>query len=76
MKVTASKLRQDIYNILDNVLNTGTPVEIERKGKTLKIVAVDAPHASKLARLVPHPEALVGDPEDLVHLDWSGEWKP
>ncbi len=31
MKVTASKLRENIYSILDEVLETGVPVEITRK---------------------------------------------
>jgi hypothetical protein len=30
--------------------------------------------ASKLARLVKH-DCLVGDPESIVHIDWSGEWQ-
>ncbi|MEW5851089.1 MAG: type II toxin-antitoxin system Phd/YefM family antitoxin [Myxococcota bacterium] len=73
-KVTASQLRADIYRILDGVLETGTPVEIERNGRTLRIVADAAP--SKLERLIPRPEFIRGDPEDLVHLDWSAEWRP
>ena len=76
MRVTASKLRQEIYRILDTILSTGTPVEIERKGRILKIVPENTLPVSKLGRLVPHPEALEGDPESLVHLDWSGEWNP
>jgi ribosomal-protein-alanine N-acetyltransferase len=31
---------------------------------------------SKTGRLTPHPGTIVGDPEDLVHLDWSDEWRP
>ncbi|MGD0131001.1 MAG: type II toxin-antitoxin system prevent-host-death family antitoxin [Bryobacteraceae bacterium] len=38
MRVTASKLRADIYNILDETLKTGIPVEVVRKGRVLKIV--------------------------------------
>jgi hypothetical protein len=55
------------------VLATGVPVEIRRKGKTLKIVPVEPP--SKLARLKKRP-LMLDDPESYVHLDWSGEWKP
>jgi hypothetical protein len=29
---------------------------------------------AKLSRLVPHPDAIVGDAEDLVSLEWSGAW--
>lgn len=74
MTVTASELRQNVYRLLDQVLATGLPLEIERGGRRLRIVPADQP--SKLARLSAHPSAIVGDPEDLVHLDWSGEWRP
>jgi hypothetical protein len=71
MRVTASKLRADIYNILDESLKTGVPVEVVRKGKILKIVPESKP--SKLSRLKKR-NAIVGDPEDLVHMDWLHEW--
>ena len=76
MKVTASKLRENIYQLLDQVLETGAPVEIERRGRRLKIIPADEPPRAKLDRLESHPGAILGDPEDLVHLDWSAEWKP
>jgi len=76
MALTASKLREDIYKILDQVLETGVPVEIVRGRRRLKIVPADDIGHGKLARLQPRPNALIGDPEDLVHLDWSAEWKP
>ena len=71
MKVTASKLRQDIYSVLDTVLETGVPVEIVRKGRVLRIVPDKKP--SKLARLKKRA-CIVGDPESIVHMDWSKEW--
>jgi antitoxin (DNA-binding transcriptional repressor) of toxin-antitoxin stability system len=71
VKVTASKLRENIYGILDQVLETGTPVEVIRKGKVLKIVPEQKP--DKLSRLKKR-NYLVGDPEDIVHMDWSSEW--
>ena len=75
MPLTASKLRENIYRILDQVLETGIPVQIERGGRLLEIVPCER-RKSKLDNLEPHPGAVVGDPEDLVHLDWSDEWKP
>ncbi len=50
MEVNPSELRQNIYNLLDQVIETGIPLEIKRKGH--------------------------GDPEDLVSIDWSQNWKP
>ena len=70
--MTASKLRQDIYRILDRVLETGEPVIVERNGRRIRITADEAP--SRLDSLVRRPDVVVGDSEDLVHLDWSDEW--
>lgn len=73
MRLTASKLRENIYRILDQVLETGVPVEIQRKGRTVRIVPAVPP--SKMARL-PRRDYLCCDPDAIVHLDWSGEWRP
>ena len=73
MPLRASSLRENIYRILDEILETGVPVDIERKGKLLRIAAVEP--RSKLASLKSR-DLIVGDPEDLVHVDWSEEWHP
>ncbi|MBT3274949.1 MAG: type II toxin-antitoxin system Phd/YefM family antitoxin [Spirochaetales bacterium] len=70
--ISATKLRQNLYNILDSVIDTGIPVEIERKGQLLKIIPEKT--VSKWDRLEKH-QVVNGDPEDLVHVDWSDEWK-
>lgn len=72
MAITASALRKNIWQLLDQVAESGRPLEIERKGRRLKIVAEEGP--SKLSRLVKHP-CIQGDPESIVHLEWSDEWK-
>jgi antitoxin (DNA-binding transcriptional repressor) of toxin-antitoxin stability system len=74
MKLTASRLRANIYRILDQVLETGEPVEIERRGRILRIVAVEP--ESWLDRIVPIPGLLLCDPDEIVHMDWSSEWNP
>jgi hypothetical protein len=68
--LTAFKLRSDIYRFLDQVIETGEPIVIERNGRRLRIVADEA--RSRLSRLIARPGVGVG--EDLVHLDWSHEW--
>jgi hypothetical protein len=73
MAIKASALRENIYRILDEVLETGVPIEIERRGKILRIVPEET--RSKLDNLRPRPY-LLSDPEELVHLDWSEEWRP
>ena len=74
MKYSVSALRADLYRLLDRVLETGVPLEVERNGQTLRISPV--PTGRRLDRLKPHPGAITGDPEDLVHLDWSDQWRP
>jgi hypothetical protein len=72
MTVTASDLRGRIYCLLDQVIETGQPLEVKRKGRCIRI-AVDPPPARKLERLVKR-DCIVGDPEDLVSVDWSDTW--
>jgi len=72
MAVTASELRANIYRLLDQVLETGEPLEIERNGRRLRVVPDERP--SKLDRLVPHPGTVVGDLEDIIDMDWSVYW--
>lgn len=73
MTVTASVLRKNIYHLLDEVLATGKALEVTRKSGTVKIIAEQS--SPKMARLKKH-DCMKGDPEDLVHSDWSGEWQP
>lgn len=74
MAITASRLRANVYKVLDEVLETGTPVEIERRGRRLRIVPAEP--TRRLDRLVRRPDYLKVDPESIVHLDWSDEWRP
>jgi len=74
MALSASKLRQDIYRILDEILASGVPVEIERNGRRLRIVPVDRP--SRLDRLERHGAYLKSDPDEIVEIDWFSEWRP
>jgi len=71
MSLTA--LRNQIFKVVDQVIETGIPVEIERKGHTLKIVPKGK--KSKLSNLKPH-DCIVGEPDDLIDLrmtQWTRE---
>ena len=74
MAMTASKLRANVYKVLDEVLETGAPVEVERKGKRLRIVPVEP--RSKFDRLIRRPNFIKGDPQSIVHMNWSRYWRP
>ncbi|MGB5198682.1 MAG: type II toxin-antitoxin system Phd/YefM family antitoxin [Sedimenticolaceae bacterium] len=69
--ISLTALRQQLFKIVDEVIQTGIPVEIERRGHRLKIVLDDPPR--KLANLRPH-NAIVGDPDDLVDVE-TDEWQ-
>jgi len=72
-RITASRLRADVYNILDEVVASGQPVEINRKGVTLRIVA--AAPVSKLDRLKKaRRKTWVGDRNDIFRINWLQYW--
>jgi len=71
--LTPSRLRANLYRILDRVLESGEPVEIERKGRRLRIISEQT---GKLDSLRPHPDYLQVPRDELVHVDWSDEWRP
>lgn len=74
MAYSITALRADLYRLLDQVLETGRPIEVERHGRRLRIAPVE--RGEKLGHLRPDPDLIAGEPEDLVHLDWSDEWQP
>ncbi len=73
-QVSNLNIQNDIFQLLDKVIKTGVPVEIERKGKRLLISPAEK--RRDLDSLEEHPGFIVGNPDDLVHIDWSAEWKP
>jgi hypothetical protein len=77
MALTASKLRANVYRLLDEVLETGKPLEIERNGKVLVIAPKEGKKKeSKLDNLPRREGFIIGDPDELIHMDWSSEWNP
>ena len=70
-KLTATELRQNLYRILDEVAQSGETVTVLRKGKRISITAES--EGSRLDRLEAH-DVVVGDPEELVHIDWPASW--
>jgi prevent-host-death family protein len=69
--VTATELRTNIYQLLDEVLRSGLPIEVKKGDRKLRIVPVEK--VDKFQNLVYRPDAIQGDPEELVTLSWEGE---
>lgn len=78
MKVTATKLRSELYQILDRVLATGESVEVTRAEGTVVIKPLLSEKRSRPGKRKPkpNPNLVVGDPDDLIHFDWVSHWKP
>jgi antitoxin (DNA-binding transcriptional repressor) of toxin-antitoxin stability system len=74
MSISATRLRADLYRLLDQALETGEPIEIERRGVILRIVP--PARTSWVDRLPQREAVIVGDPEAIVQTDWSAHWRP
>lgn len=73
MSMSVTALRQQLFNVIDQVIATGIPIEIKCNGHIVKIILDDK--KSKLGNLVKH-ECIVRDPEELVNLspqEWDKE---
>jgi len=74
--ISVTKIRSQIYKIFDQVIETGKPVYIKRKGRILKIDLYQP--ISRTERLFSQPprfDVIKGDPEELVEFKvW--EWNP
>lgn len=68
MSLSLTALRPHLFGCVDEVIKTGVPLEIKRKGHIVKII-VEKPK-SKWGNVVKR-DGLVGDPEDFVDLHMS-----
>jgi prevent-host-death family protein len=73
VRITASRLRENVYRILDEVIDTGAPVEIVRKGTVLRIVPEKK--ASRLSGLRKRRNVFQGDPDSIIGADYLREWR-
>lgn len=69
--VTPTELRANVYNLLDEVLQSGLPIEIKKGDKRLRIVPAEK--ADKFMNLVARPHVIQGNPEELASLGWQDE---
>lgn len=75
MAMSLTALRQQLFKAVDQVIETGIPLEIERNGHQVKIILEEK--KSKLANLKQH-DCIVGDPDELIELDvaeWSADYQ-
>ena len=67
--ITVTELRSNIYNLLEEVLTTGVPLEVRKNGRRLRIAPIKP--VDKFANMVPDPTVINGDPEALVDILWE-----
>lgn len=70
-RIKASKLRANIYKILDSVIDTGEVVEVERGSSIVRITADKK--MSKLSRLKKRKTAR-GRLDNIFNITWEKEW--
>ena len=72
--ITATQLRNNIYRILDEVLDSGEALEVVRKGRKLLIV----PAKSGRRRLegLPRRKLTTCSFDELVETSWENAWNP
>ena len=63
--MSLTSLRSQLFKLVDQVINTGIPLEIERNGHKVKIICEEK--KSKFSNLKRH-DCIVGDPEELISL--------
>ncbi len=70
--ITLTELRGNLYRLIDQTIETGIPLEIERKGHILKVSLEEAP--SKMNRLMSRPQTIADPNDDLISVDWIKNW--
>jgi hypothetical protein len=71
--VTPTKLRENLFSLLDEVIETGQVLDVKRKGHILHIVPEKK--VSKLNRIIGKKITNATDNE-LINTHWEDEWKP
>jgi hypothetical protein len=74
IRLTATRLRRELFSTLDQVVATGEAVEVRRPGGSVRIVRENS--SSRLAALRHHPGIINGNAEELANLSWEQDWKP
>lgn len=74
-KVTQKELINNIKELLDEIIKTGIPLEIDKNGKLFQIIPLEKPVETKdkLKNLTFKPDVIEGNPDDLVNISWEQE---
>ena len=70
--VNATQLRQNLYKTLDEIIKTGKPARVERKGKVLLI---SPEPILKQKRIFKKRKLLINPEENITRIDWMKDWE-
>ncbi|MBA2497501.1 MAG: hypothetical protein H0V33_10490 [Acidimicrobiia bacterium] len=76
MEGTATQFRRLARRLLARRLATGDSINARRERRVEVVLAAHTEPDSSIDRLVRRSDVIVGDPDDLMHVDWSSEWRP
>ena len=71
--VMPTELRGNIFKLLDEVLSTGIPSEINKGGKKLRIVPVGK--SDRFENIISRPNVIQGHRNDLADIHWKKDVK-
>lgn len=69
--ITVTELRGNIYKLIDEIIDTGIPLEIKKGDKKLRILPVQ--EKKKLDNLKKRPDVIIGQVTDLPDIHWDKE---
>ncbi len=80
MTLTLEQFQKDALPWLSKLNQTGETLLLVAGDQKFEVRAAPSPpsvdEVVDLQKLLPKRDIIIGDPEDLVHLDWSSEWRP
>lgn len=76
-RVNATERRPELYKV-EQVLESGEPLIIERKGRRPKLTVDEGPQGKATEQRWPKakPEWVNGSVDELVNIDWADAWRP
>ncbi len=80
MTLTLEQFQKDALPWLAKLNQTGETLMLVAGDRKFEVRPAPRPPSANaevdLQKLLPKRDIIIGDPEDLVHLDWSSEWRP
>lgn len=71
-EITPTEFRKNLFGILKELETTGQSIRIVAKtGSRFELIPRGKP--SKFDKIPKKRNVINGDPDDIVHMDWSGE---